>query len=53
MACGDTIAAAALGNPAVPEDTDATANALAEGATVSISAQPSDSSGSAATLSLS
>jgi large repetitive protein len=34
MAFGDTIAATVLGKPSVPEDTDATANAVAEGAAV-------------------
>jgi hypothetical protein len=34
MAFGDTIAATVLGKPTVPEDTDATANAVAEGAAV-------------------
>src|SRR5947209_1702854 len=34
MAFGDTIAATVLGKPSVPEDTDATANAVTEGAAV-------------------
>jgi hypothetical protein len=46
MAFGDTIVATVLGQPSVPDDTDATANAVAEGA--SDTAQPSDASGPAA-----
>src|SRR5947209_5653231 len=34
MAFGDTIAATVLGKPSLPEDTDATANAVTEGAAV-------------------
>src|SRR4051812_2592794 len=51
MAFGDTIAATVLGKPTVPEDTDATANAVAEGAavntTVGITAHSTFANGSA------
>src|SRR3954452_11095524 len=51
MAFGDTIAATVLGKPTVPEDTDASANAVAEGAavntTVGITAHSTFANGSA------